>query len=136
MNIYLVGFMGSGKSHVGSRLAKALSFSWLDLDDLIIERNQMSVAQIFTNCGENFFRKEEQAALHTTAYLEKHIISCGGGTPCFFDNMNWINRNGLSVFIDPSISILVQRLLPGREKRPLIRNKSTEELEDFISKKF
>ena len=134
-NIYLLGFMGSGKSYIGARLAKALNFEWLDLDQLIIDRNQMGIAQIFSNYGENYFRKEERAALHTTAGMEKYVISLGGGTPCFFDNMEWINRHGLSVFIDPSIAILVHRLLPGRDKRPLIKNKSAEELESFIQYK-
>ena len=135
MNIYLIGFMGSGKSTIGACLAEKMNYNWFDLDEVIVERNNRSVAQIFTNYGELFFRKEETTVLRSTAALQNTIISCGGGTPCFFDNMAWINRNGVSVFIDPSVEILLKRLTIGKDKRPLLRNKSNEELLAYIEEK-
>ncbi|GAB5553293.1 MAG: shikimate kinase [Saprospiraceae bacterium] len=134
-NIYLTGFMGSGKSTIGQLLAKELAYQWIDLDDLIIARNKMSIAKVFSKYGERFFRKEEATVLRNTQNIEKAIISTGGGTPCFENNMTWINQHGLSIFIDPAIPVLLGRLLQGQDKRPLLRDKNPFELEVFIRQK-
>lgn len=134
-NIYLLGFMGSGKTTVGKNLAAALNFSWHDLDAVIVERNEMSIRQIFATYGESFFRKEEANVLRNTALLDKMVVSCGGGTPCFHNNMRWINEHGISVFLDVDIEILTNRLLKGIEKRPLLQNKTPDELRQFIEDK-
>ena len=134
-SIYLVGFMGSGKTTIGIDLAKRMDFAWYDLDDLLVERHKMEISKIFSIYGEAYFRKEERLVLHQTYNWENTVISTGGGTPCFFDNMEWINRHGYSVFLDPSISILVARLEKGKHKRPLIKDKTEAEMEAFIEGK-
>lgn len=134
-NIYLIGFMGSGKSTIGQLLAKALDYQWVDLDAMIVQRNQMSVRKIFAKYGERFFRKEEASVLRQTLALEKTVISCGGGTPCFENNMEWINEHGTSVFLDPSMPVLYNRLVQGQDKRPLLKEKNEEELKTFIQTK-
>jgi shikimate kinase len=133
--IYLIGFMGSGKSYAGRHLAPKLDFDFLDLDYLIEQRNKMSVSDIFARKGEETFRHLEREALEATAFLEQTVISCGGGTPCYFDNMSWINRHGLSVFIHTSPALIAQRLRRGQEKRPLIKGLSDDALKSFIADK-
>ena len=134
-NIYLLGFMGSGKTTVGRRLAEELGYSWQDLDRTIALRNEKSIREIFRIYGEAFFRKEEANVLRNTALEEQQVISCGGGTPCFHNNMRWINEHGISVFLDVDFKVLYQRLKKGQEHRPLLRDKTPEELEAFIKNK-
>lgn len=130
--IFLLGFMGSGKSHLGRLLAKRLNYAFSDLDDLIEQDAGMTISGIFERYGESHFRGLEKEALHRTADLEGHVIACGGGTPCFFDNMSWIRDHGLSVFLDVPPQLIVQRLLPEQSKRPLLRGLNPNELEVFI----
>lgn len=132
MNIYLIGFMGSGKSHTGQQLARALDLAFVDLDDRIETLAQCSIAQLFEQKGEAYFRELEAQALRATLADDPAVISCGGGTPCFYDNMVWIKANGLSVYLQASVSLLVQRLKKGQEHRPLIRNFNEVELNAFI----
>lgn len=129
--IYLIGFMGSGKSHIGQLLSSAMGLHYIDLDKEI-EKKGMSISEIFNQKGENYFRKLEREALLETIALEKTIIACGGGTPCFFDNMEWMNRNGITIFLNPAIEILMERLINEREKRPLLLKKSDNEIHTYI----
>jgi shikimate kinase len=129
--IYLIGFMGSGKSHIGQLLSSAMGLHYIDLDKEI-EKKDMSISEIFEKKGEDYFRKLEREALLKTSALEKTIIACGGGTPCFFDNMEWLNRNGITVFLNPAIEILIERLINEREKRPLLLKKSDNEILNYI----
>lgn len=131
-NIYLIGFMGAGKSFVGNLLAEQLYCPFHDLDRDIEHLAQTSINAIFARHGEPWFRLLERRALHDSAFRTPGIIATGGGTPCFFDNMDWMNRTGTTVFLDVSTDLLVQRLWPGRAKRPLIKDLSAEALAAFI----
>lgn len=118
--IYLTGFMGSGKSFVGKALANRIGIGFYDLDDLIVEAAGKSIPEIFEQKGEDYFRQIERRCLLQTENLRRAIIATGGGTPCFFDNMECINRLGLSIFLDASPEILIQRLLVEKDQRPLL----------------
>lgn len=135
MRIFLIGFMGSGKSHTGRRLAAALGYLFQDLDDWIAKQAQRSIPQIFEQDGELGFRKIEQAALHDMAAFEQVVVACGGGTPCFFDNMSWMNQNGTTVFLQTPVEILLKRLQKGKHQRPLLKDKTEDALLDFIQQK-
>ena len=127
--------MGSGKSYIGRNLAKNLNLGFLDLDDYIEARAGATIAEIFANNNESYFRKLERRMLEETKQCHQYIISTGGGTACFFDNMDWINQNGISIFLDTSIPIIFERLLRKKAHRPLIANKSDKEILEFISQK-
>lgn len=135
MNIYLIGFMGSGKSFTGQQLATALDLPFVDLDERIEKAEKRSIGQIFESEGETYFRDLEAQLLRATAAEEPAVISCGGGTPCFHQNMEWINANGLSIYLKASVQLLAKRLKKGQEHRPLIRGFNTTELEAFIAER-
>jgi shikimate kinase len=124
--------MGSGKSTVGQGLAKELNLQFIDLDNYIEERNFMTIPEIFASAGEDGFRKVEQHALKELSEFENVVVATGGGTPCFFDNMELIKRTGISVFLNGSPRILAERLMVSKTERPLIKGKSREELAEFI----
>lgn len=132
MNIYLIGFMGSGKSHIGRLLAERLGYSFLDLDVEITQDANKSISQIFAEEGEAAFRLQEADALRKTAALSKTVIATGGGCPCFHENMAWINANGCAIFLNPSVDCLLQRLALELAKRPLLANKNEAELREYI----
>ncbi len=133
--IFLVGFMGCGKSTFGRKIAAALNWNFIDLDDYIEEKQGRSISSIFEESGEAYFRDLETLALEETKNWNKTIISCGGGTPCFNNNDDLINNLGLSVYISLSPEILRDRLIGEKSKRPLIANLSNDELLSFIKKK-
>ncbi|MEN0006517.1 MAG: shikimate kinase [Bacteroidota bacterium] len=133
--LYLVGFMASGKSFVGKRLAERLQAPFVDLDDRIEAAAQMSIAELFAVKGEAYFRALERDCLHKTAQEAPLIVACGGGTPCFFDNMQWIKSNGMSLFLDVAPAVIAQRLEHEMAHRPLLSHLSLEELEAFIVQK-
>jgi len=135
MRIYLVGFMGSGKSSVGRRLAKKLNYHFIDIDDEVVQMEGRPVTDIFQLLGENHFRRIEQQALHNTAHLNKAVIATGGGTPCFFDNMDFINAHGTSVYLRMNPSSLAFRLEHALKKRPLLENIKGEKLLAYIENK-
>lgn len=135
MRIFLLGFMGSGKSYSGKRLAEKFGMSFIDLDDFIEEKEDRTVREIFEKEGEDYFRKIEKECLHEMGEKEMTVISTGGGTPCFFDNMKWMNENGVTVFLDTSVEVLSNRLFDEMQKRPLLKNFSKEKLKSFIEKK-
>lgn len=131
--IFLIGYMGSGKTTVGKFLAKDMGLQFIDLDSYIENRYHKAISAIFAEKGESGFRKTEHEMLLEVAQFENVIISTGGGTPCFFDNMAVMNQNGVTVYLQTSVDELVRRLNAGKEKRPLIQNKSEEELKTFIT---
>ena len=124
--------MGSGKTTAGKRLAQELGYQFLDLDALIENQEQKTIAQIFEDSGEQKFRKIEQSVLRSTFVLKNTVVSLGGGAPCFFNNMNDMNQHGYTVYIQLSPKSLVKRLAPAKAERPLIKDKSDKELLAFI----
>ena len=131
--IILIGYMGSGKTTVGKALSKETGMMFYDLDWYIESRMRKSVSQIFAEKGEEGFRKIEYNMLHEVAEFEDIIISCGGGTPCFFDNMDYLNQQGEVVYLKASPETLHKHLLMAKVERPLLKGKSTEELIAYIS---
>ena len=124
--------MGSGKTTVGRALAKELGMQFYDLDWYIESRRRKTVSQIFAERGEEGFREIERYMLHEVAEFEDVIISCGGGTPCFFDNMDYLNQQGDVVWLKADPEVLYKHLLMGKTERPLLKGKSPEELRAFI----
>jgi shikimate kinase len=132
--IFLTGFMGSGKSHTGERLAGLLGLPFIDLDAEIEGRTGQTITDIFAGRGEAAFRELERDTLHEVAgQTDAFVLSTGGGAPCFHDNMRWMNEQGTTVFLDPPLSVLLGRLEAGREHRPLLQN--TDELATFVTQK-
>ena len=132
MLIYLVGYMGSGKTTVGKKLAKKLGFRFIDLDDMIERKYRIEVSGFFQKYDENSFRKIEHDTLAQTFQFSDTIIATGGGVPCFFDNMESINKIGNSIYIEMSSLSLFHRLNNSKRPRPLVQDKSHEELKQFI----
>ena len=133
IRIFLIGYMGAGKTTLGRALARELGVEFIDLDSYIENRLCKSVSQIFAEKGEEGFRDIERRMLHEAGEFENVIISTGGGTPCFFDNIDYMNAQGVTVFLDVPVERLFIRLSIARKKRPLIMNKSDEELRSFIA---
>jgi shikimate kinase len=131
--IILVGYMCAGKTTVGKALAKALGRSFYDLDWYIEERFHKRVPQIFAEEGEDRFRELEHRMLHEVAEFENIILSCGGGTPCFFDNMDYMNSVAHTFYLKASPETLCSHIAISRGERPLLKGKSPEELKTFIT---
>ena len=131
--IILIGYMGSGKTTIGHALSKQTGMMFYDLDWYIESRMRKTVAQIFAEKGEEGFRKIEHSMLHEVAEFEDVIISCGGGTPCHFDNMDYLNEQGDVVWLKATPEVLYSHLLMGKVERPLLKGKSPEELITFIT---
>ncbi|MDO9377132.1 MAG: shikimate kinase [Ferruginibacter sp.] len=134
-NIFLIGFMGSGKTHWGRIWAEKYQLNFVDLDELIEERQGTSVAHIFDTNGEEHFRLLEKDALHSCEKLEHSIIACGGGTPCFFDNLDWMNQQGFTIFLSCEPPEILRRVSLEKDKRPLFSKLNPEEFLDFIRAK-
>ena len=130
--IFLVGYMGCGKSTLGRAVSRASGIRFIDLDNYIEGRYHRTIKEIFAERGEDGFRDVERRMLHEVADFEDVIVACGGGTACFFDNMEYMNELGTSVFLDTPIEKLHSRLMLGRHKLPLIADKNAEELRLFI----
>ena len=124
--------MGAGKTTVGKALSKELGIPFYDLDWYIESRRRKTVPQIFAEVGEAGFREIERNMLHEVAEFEDVIISCGGGTPCFFDNMDYMNQQGQVIYLKADPEVLYKHLLMGKTERPLLKGKSPEELIAFI----
>jgi shikimate kinase len=132
MRIYLTGYMGCGKSTLGRKLARHAGLQFIDMDQYIEERNYKTIPQIFAEEGEAEFRKKERKALEELSEFTDVVIATGGGAPCFFDNMDLMNRTGKTIYMDIDPKILATRLLKSKTERPLIKGKSEEELVHFI----
>ena len=130
--IILIGYMGAGKTTIGKALSKELGIIFYDLDWYIESRMRKTVSEIFAERGEEGFRKIEYNMLHEVAEFEDVIISCGGGTPCFFDNMDYMNQQGQVVYLKAEPEVLYKHLQMAKVERPLLKGKSKEELLTFI----
>ena len=132
--IFLVGYMGSGKSAMGRLLAKRLGYSFVDLDHYIEGKYHKTIAQLFQEEGESAFREKEKLCLREVGEFENTVIATGGGAPCFFDSMEYMNQQGVTIYLKLSPGQLVTRLLKDKAGvRPLLTNKTPEELLDFIT---
>ena len=124
--------MGAGKTTVGKNLATKLNWSFIDIDLFIENRFHKTIAEIFEEKGETGFREIERRVLQEISGFEKVVISTGGGLPCFFDNMELMNRTGTTVYLRASIEELIKRMCFDKQKRPLIKDKNREELHSFV----
>ena len=132
VRVILIGYMGAGKTTVGKALAADLGLTFYDLDWYITMRYHRSVPEIFAERGEEGFRDLERRMLHEVAEFENVVVSCGGGTPCFFDNMEYMNSLADTIYLKAEPDVLAKHLKMGKGKRPLIEGKTPEELESYI----
>lgn len=130
--IFLVGFMGAGKTTLGNFMQDNYDFSFIDLDHYIERRFFKTINALFDTYGEEGFRQLEKEMLHEVADIENVIIATGGGTPCFFDNMDYMITKGTTVFLDVPRNELLNRLEQAKSKRPLLKDKNKEEIALFI----
>ena len=134
--IYFVGYMGAGKTTTARRLAQRLGWDVVDTDDLFEEKYKISVCDFFNKYDEDLYRKLESEVLKSTESMENVVISTGGGTACYFDNMDWMNQHGATVFLRISQKAVVDRLLHAKRKRPLSIGKSEDELTVFVEQHY
>jgi shikimate kinase len=132
MRIYLIGYMGSGKSHLGQALAERLGYPFADTDRMVEEASGKTIPQLFRDQGEGAFRQAEQLALHATLRESDLVTATGGGLPVYSDNMDWMNRHGMTVYLQVAPGTLFHRLVREREHRPLLAQLSEIELIETI----
>ncbi len=136
MNIFfLIGFMGSGKTHWGKKWAALGEYVFIDMDEVIEKKEGMPISTIFEQKGESYFRNLETEVLHSFEKAENVIISCGGGTPCFNDNMDWMNKHGVTIYLQATPKQLALRLRTEKDKRPLLKDIPDSLLEATIQEK-
>ncbi|MBE7170010.1 MAG: shikimate kinase [Williamsia sp.] len=136
MKLFLIGFMGSGKTHWGKLLAEKMNLPFFDLDAVIEQKEKATIADIFAEKGEEFFRYAEKEVLEKLVAANKDfIISCGGGTPCFFNNIGFMKQKGLVIWLNTQIDTLVGRLLKQKNSRPLLKDIADREIKQYIVSK-
>lgn len=135
MKFFLIGMMGTGKSFWAKKMAKKNKSGAYDLDHLIESLEDKSISEMFAEDGEAYFRTAESKILRWFGEKKSYVLATGGGTPCFNSNMEWMNKEGITIWIDSPIASLVERLVPEKDHRPLIRELSNEELADFLAAK-
>jgi len=136
MKIFLIGFMGSGKTHWGPQLSAKVGLTFFDLDKVITEKENKTISEIFAENGEEYFRYLEKEVLEELVEENNEfIISCGGGTPCFFNNIKFMKRKGTVIWLNTQIDILVNRLLKDKYSRPVLKDIADDELKPYILKK-
>jgi shikimate kinase len=128
MLIYLIGFMGSGKTTIGKSLSRLLEYEFIDMDHFIEEETGMTIPEIFEKKGEAWFREQEKESLKTLSIKENVIISTGGGTPCYFNNMELIKNTGVSFYLHLTPAAFASRVYNPNTQRPLLKGKSKEQL--------
>ncbi len=132
MKVFLLGFMGTGKTYWGRLWATQQNLRFYDLDSQIEKHAGLTIPQIFEQYGETHFRQQERERLLSFEKEDDFILSTGGGTPCFYDNMKWMNENGLTIYLDTPLPVLKNRLIKEKMHRPLIRQLDEQGIEDFI----
>ena len=135
MKLFLIGMMGSGKSYWAKQLATALQYELVDLDTVIEIENDATISEIFELYGEQFFRNQETKYLRNFDTKNNVVVATGGGTACFNDNMQWMNEEGITIWIDEPMDVLVSRLAKEKAHRPLIKNLNDAELKYFLEQK-
>lgn len=133
MRIFLIGYMGCGKTTLGREIASELQLTFVDLDAFLEEKYFKTIPRIFAEEGEESFRKKERRVLEEVSEFDNVVLATGGGAPCFFDNMELMNKAGHCIFLDVDIDSLAERLLAAKTERPLIKGKSAGELKQFIA---
>jgi len=133
--IFLIGMMGSGKSHWLKQMAKWNKSVGYDLDALIEMNEEKTINEIFNEDGETYFRKAESKILKWFKEKKKYVVATGGGTACFQENMDWMKKEGVVIWLDESVEVLVKRLSDDKAHRPLIANLSDHELAAFLEQK-
>ena len=137
MKIFLIGFMGSGKTHWGRLVSQKLDLPFFDLDEQIVNHEGKSIVEIFETKGEEQFRLSEKEIMHIiTESHDSFVMACGGGTPCYFNNVEYMNNSGVTVWINTPLDVLFNRLLKEKDRRPLIKELTDDQLRGFISKKY
>lgn len=137
MKIFLIGFMGSGKTFLGKQLSQKLSIPFFDLDEQIESHENKKITEIFEKDGEEYFRLLEKDTLHIiTESHDSFVMATGGGTSCYFNNIDYIKSSGTVIWINTPIHVLFERLLKEKDTRPLIRNLEDDQIRGFIIKKF
>jgi shikimate kinase len=134
MKIFLIGLMGSGKSYWTKQLAKKYKTGGYDLDYLIEVKEEKAIAELFAEQGEDYFRKVESTVLKWFGQKNTYVLATGGGAPCFFDNMAWMNKQGITIWLDEPLPVIAARLAPEKAHRPLIAHLSDSELLSFLEK--
>lgn len=137
--IYLIGFMGCGKTTLGKKVANQLKYDFIDLDQLIEKRASLTINEFFTKNGEESFRVFEKQLLIEVSSSENTVVAVGGGTPCYFTNMEIMNQTGETFYFQRPVKELFNRIVNARDNRPLVKDKSEEELlvyiEDLLNKR-
>jgi shikimate kinase len=131
-SIYLVGMMGAGKSYWATQIALALDLPFIDLDASIETITGLSVSDIFSKHGEQYFRKQEREALLQTSTHKPVIVATGGGTPCFYENMQWMKKNGITIWLDSTIPTMIKRLQKDNSVRPLLKDVAPEKFATYL----
>lgn len=133
--VFLIGFMGSGKTTQGRKLAAYLKAGFVDLDEVFEKENNTTIANFFAVFGEEKFREKESELLKNTVYPKNAVVSTGGGLPCFFDNLDWMKQHGTVVYLQVPAKVIASRLSNAKTERPLLQHKSDEELLQYVSEK-
>lgn len=130
--LFLIGYMGAGKSTVGRLLSENLGYRFIDLDDLIEEREKMSIPVIFEMHGEEHFRKAEQSALYSLKKQAHIVVATGGGCAAYSDNIEWLNQHGSTIYLRCHPGVLFHRIAPTKNKRPLIAKMDDVDIMEFL----
>ncbi len=130
--IFLVGFMAAGKTSLGRYAARRMGREFVDLDSYIESRFRKSISQLFAERGESVFREIERNMLHEVGEFDNMLIATGGGTPCFFDNMHYMNERGITIFLTCSVDVICHRLLVAKVRRPLVEKCPPDKLPSLI----
>jgi shikimate kinase len=137
MKIFLIGFMGSGKTYWGKKLSEKLNIPFFDMDEQITRSEGQSITEIFAKFGEEYFRLKEKGILSmVTENNPTFVMACGGGSPCYFNNIDYMNQSGTTIWLNTPLTVLFSRLIKEKDKRPLLKELTDDQLMGFIVKKF